>query len=148
MRQESLDLTFDDVNFGKRILVPDCNSRTKHTYVSFYDKEAEKILEEYRQKNRLGPVLFPVTWNAYHKAQRKVHRRTGVKVNPQILREWFCNEMGRLGVPDRYIDAFCGRVPRSILARHYTRAHSPERLKWIYDKAGLKVLAQSAGGGI
>jgi len=27
--------------------------------------------------------------------------------------------MGRLGVPDRYVDAFCGRVPRSVLARRY-----------------------------
>ncbi|MEM3506079.1 MAG: hypothetical protein QW589_01440 [Candidatus Bathyarchaeia archaeon] len=38
-----------------------------------------------------------------------------------------------------YVDAFCGRVPRSILAKHYTD-YSPERLKEIYDKAGLKVL--------
>jgi integrase len=139
-RQEILDLTFDDVDFGKRMLVPNRNSRTKHAYVSFYNEEAEKILEEYLQKNRLGPMLFPVTWNAYHKAQRKVYRRTGVKVNPQILRDWFCNEMGELSVPDRYIDAFCGRVPRSILARHYTD-YSPKRLKAIYDKANLKVLA-------
>jgi len=48
--------------------------------------------------------------------------------------------MGELGVPDRYIDAFCGRVPKSVLARHYTD-YSPERLKRIYDKAGLKVLS-------
>jgi len=40
---------------------------------------------------------------------------------------------------DRYVDAFCGRVPRSVLARHYTD-FSPERLKRVYDKAGLKVL--------
>ena len=52
---------------------------------------------------------------------------------------WFCNEMGRLGVPDRYVDAFCGRVPQSVLARHYTD-YSPERLKEIYDRAGLRVL--------
>jgi intergrase/recombinase len=48
--------------------------------------------------------------------------------------------MGRLGVPDRYVDAFCGRVPRSVLARHYTD-FSPEKLKEIYDKADLKVLS-------
>jgi len=35
--------------------------------------------------------------------------------------------MTDLGVPDRYIDAFCGRVPESIVARHYTD-YSPERL--------------------
>ena len=40
---------------------------------------------------------------------------------------------------DRYVDAFCGRVPRSVLARHYTD-FSPERLKRVYVKAGLMVL--------
>ena len=48
--------------------------------------------------------------------------------------------MGSLGISDRDIDAFCGRVPQSILARHYTD-YSPERLKEIYDKVGLKVLS-------
>lgn len=66
--------------------------------------------------------------------------KTGIKVSPQILRDWFCNEMGRLGVQDRYVDAFCGRVPQSVLARHYTD-YSPERLKEIYDRAGLRVLS-------
>jgi hypothetical protein len=46
--------------------------------------------------------------------------------------------MGRLGVPDRYVDAFCGRVLQSVLARHYTD-FSPERLKEIYDHAGLRI---------
>jgi len=45
-----------------------------------------------------------------------------------------------LGVLDRYVDAFCGRVPISVLARHYTD-YSPEKLKEIYDKAGLKALS-------
>lgn len=47
---------------------------------------------------------------------------------------------GRLVVPDRHVDAFCGRVPKSVLARHYTD-FSPERLKEIYEKANLKVLS-------
>jgi len=52
----------------------------------------------------------------------------------------FACEMGRLGVPDRYVDAFCGRVPQSVLARHYT-GFSPERLKEIYDQAGLVIFS-------
>ena len=47
--------------------------------------------------------------------------------------------MGRLGVADRHVDAFCGRVPKSVLARHYTD-FGPDRLKEIYDGTGLKVL--------
>jgi len=56
-----------------------------------------------------------------------------------FLKEWFCCEMGTLGVSDRYIDAFCGRTPKSVLARHYTD-YNPERLRHIYEKANLKVI--------
>jgi intergrase/recombinase len=49
--------------------------------------------------------------------------------------------MGRLGVPDRYVDAFCGRVPQSVLARHYTD-FSPERLKEIYDQACPRIFGE------
>jgi len=45
---------------------------------------------------------------------------SGIKITPKILRDWFACKMGELGVADRYVDAFCGRVPRSVLARHYT----------------------------
>jgi len=45
-----------------------------------------------------------------------------------------------MGVQDRYVDAFCGRTPKSVLARHYSD-YSPETLKEIYDEAGLKVLS-------
>lgn len=47
--------------------------------------------------------------------------------------------MAKLGVQDRYVDAFCGRVPRSILARHYAD-YSPERLREIYEEANLRLL--------
>jgi intergrase/recombinase len=44
-----------------------------------------------------------------------------------------------LGVSETYIDAFCGRVPKSVLARHYTD-FSPEKLKEIYAKGELKII--------
>jgi intergrase/recombinase len=66
-------------------------------------------------------------------------RRTWVRVTPQTLREWFCDELGRLGVPDRYVDAFCGRVPGSVLARRYSD-FSAQKLKDIYDQSNLRVL--------
>jgi len=46
-------------------------------------------------------------------------------------------------VPDKYVDAFCGRVARSVLARHHAD-YSPEKLKEIYNKAGLKVLSRTS----
>ena len=57
-------------------------------------------------------------------------RAAGITITPQIL---------RAGVPDRFVDVFQGRAPRSV-AKHYT-GKGLQRLKRIYDKAGLKVLS-------
>jgi intergrase/recombinase len=56
-----------------------------------------------------------------------------------VLRAWFSPEMGELGTPDRFIDIFQGRAPRSVLAKHYTGKRLL-RLKRIFDKANLKVI--------
>jgi len=40
------------------------------------------------------------------------------------------------------VDAFCGRIPRSVLARHYTD-YSPNVLKEIYDSAKLQILREN-----
>ena len=72
-------------------------------------------------------------------AFKKANKATGQRITPQVLRAWFCNELGELGVQDRYVDALCGRLPKSVLARHYTD-YSPEKLKRIYDRADLQVL--------
>jgi intergrase/recombinase len=55
------------------------------------------------------------------------------------LRDFFSQEMGKAFVPDRYIDIFQGRAPRSILAKHYN-PQGIRMLREIYDKANLKVL--------
>ena len=64
--------------------------------------------------------------------------KTGLNITPQKLRQWFCSEMMRLGVSESYVDAFCGRVPKSVLARHYTD-FSPEKLKEVYVKSEITV---------
>jgi len=38
------------------------------------------------------------------------------------------------------IAAFCGRIPRTVLAKHYL-GYSQDKLKAIYDKADMKILA-------
>ena len=62
-----------------------------------------------------------------------------MKITPQVLRRWFASEMASLGVDSSYIDAFAGRVPESVLEKHYLD-YSPRKLKQIYDDAGLTVL--------
>jgi len=66
-------------------------------------------------------------------------RRLGSRSLRRFLRAWFFDEMGRLGMPERYVDAFCGRAPKSVLARRYSD-FSSQKLKEIYKQANLRVL--------
>ena len=141
-RNEVLNLRYCDVDFNRRMITPLMKqSRTKHTWITFYNKEAEMVLNEHINTGEKDEKrkLFPVTETYFRKRCLKIEKRKGIKITPQVLREWFCSEMGSLGAPDRYVDAFCGRTPKSVLARHYTD-YSPRKLKEIYEKAGLKVL--------
>lgn len=142
-RNEVLRIRYCDVDFDKRMIVPIMRqSRTKHTWITFYNKEAERLISEYITNRQMVEKdrLFPVTETYFRKKCLKIEEKNGIRITPQILREWFCSEMGRLGVPDRYVDAFCGRTPKSVLARHYTD-YSPRKLKEIYDKVELKVFS-------
>ena len=53
-------------------------------------------------------------------------------------REQLKETYGNLDDPELE-DAFCGRVPKSVLARHYTD-YSLQRLKEIYDRTNLTIL--------
>jgi len=77
---------------------------------------------------------------AIGKELKKACKIAQVKVALLMLRVWFCNKMDELGVQDRCIDIFCGRASKSVLAKHYT-SREIQKLKSIYDRAGLKVLA-------
>ena len=143
-RGEVARLRVVDIDFKKRMVIPpNDGSRTKKTWVAFFNGETLEALRVY-----LGPFetldpqrkLFPVGETYFRKRCKEFYKETGIKITPQVLREFFASEMGRLGVPDRYVDAFCGRVPQSILARHYTD-FSPDKLKEIYEKANLRILS-------
>jgi len=140
---EVLSLIKDNVNFELRLLDSNGvhkNGTTKKSYFSFYNHECETILKEYLDtRTDDNPKLIPIDGRVIQNEFKKASLRSGIHISAQVLRDWFCQEMGELGVPDRFIDAFCGRTPKSVLARHYSD-YSPERLKAIYDKAGLKIL--------
>jgi len=119
---------------------------TKKSWVGFFNQEAYDALIQYLNECKNNPKcsnkvkLFTFTFRDKSTLWREARDKTGLAITPQILRDWFCCELGELGVQDRYVDAFCGRVPKSVLARHYTD-YNPERLKRIYDRANLKVLS-------
>ncbi|MHA1123805.1 MAG: integrase, partial [Candidatus Heimdallarchaeota archaeon] len=138
-KSELLNIAIDDIDFTNRMLIPAKRmSETKHSWVSFFNEEAESFLKKHLASLHNQAKLFSIGEKAVNKVFRRVSKRCDIRITTQMLREWFCCEMGRLGVPDRYVDAFCGRIPNSVLAKHYTD-YSPEKLQEIYEKANLKV---------
>jgi len=142
-RNELLNLTVDELDLENRTIIPKNAHKTgttKNSWVSCFNAEAQTYLRQYSANRATDDnKLFPETETAFRKAFNRANKKTGLHITPQVLRDWFCCQLGELGVPDRYVDAFCGRVPKSVLARHYTD-YSPDKLKRIYDKANLTVL--------
>jgi len=141
-RQEILSLKSDNIDFEKRMITPNNHlGETKKSWCSFYNEEAEQALNEYfaTKKHSRSKRIFPMQRQEVVELWKSAKEKTGLNITPQKLRQWFCSEMLRVGVSETYVDAFCGRAPRSIIAKHYLD-YSPERIKEIYDKANLKVL--------
>jgi integrase/recombinase XerD len=143
-RNELLSLTLDDLDLENRTIIPKSHTTgtTKNSWVSCFNEEAQTVLKRYLETRRVSDYdkrLFPVTEFAFRKAFDKANKKTYLHITPQLLRFWFANEMSRLGMSDRFIDALQGRTPRSVLARHYSD-FSVDRLKEAYDKAGLVLL--------
>jgi integrase len=142
-RDEILSLRPDDIDFDKRMITPSNHEgETKKSWVSFYNEEAEIVLKEYlaTKKHSRSMRLFPMQRQEVVELWKTARDKTSISITPQKLRQWFCSEMLRLGVSETYVDAFCGRVPKSVLARHYTD-YNPEKLREIYRKAGLELLS-------
>jgi integrase/recombinase XerD len=138
-RDEILSLKPEDIDFEKRMITPNNHlGETKKSWVSFYNEEAEKALKEYlaTKKQSRSDRLFPMQRDEVVELWKVAQDKTGMNITPQKLRQWFCSEMLRLGVSETYVDAFCGRVSKSVLARHYTD-FSPEKLRTIYKDAKL-----------
>lgn len=140
-RNDVFNLLKAEIDTEKRMIVKNNSSRTKLKWVTFYNEELAELLHPHLKtlngNNRRVFSLKEWKWKLYWD---RAKAKTGLDIKRKDLRDFFCIEMTELGVPDRYIDAFCGRVPKSVLARHYTD-YSPKKLKKIYDKAGLRILS-------
>jgi integrase len=138
-RNEVLGLQINDIELERRVCHPNHQSETKNAYFGFFNEECRVELKAWLEVKGVRSLrVFPISSERRYMPFKRARLKTGLEITPKVLRFWFANEMARLGVPDRFIDAFQGRIPRSVLARHYTD-YSLENLKQIYDKAGLKV---------
>ena len=137
---EILGLQKNQVNFETRTVIPMHFTRKKRSGIAFYNDETAVWIEKYLQtREDDSQRLFVVSDRQWKKIWKQASESAGVSVTSKVLRAWFSTEMGELGTPDRFIDIFQGRAPRSVLAKHYTGKRL-QRLKRIYDKANLKII--------
>ncbi len=115
-----------DIDKSNKMLIPKGhNGETKHSWISFYQTDFD--------------IIPKITVDGLSHIFLKTSKKCGVKINPHLLRSIFAREMSLKGVQPQYVDAFCGRIPQSVLARSYTD-YSPETLKEIYEKANINIL--------
>jgi integrase len=122
-KSEVWNLRKNDINRELRAIIPNCHSgETKHSGISFYNEEAEKVLEEYLERAGFESRerLFVIGHERFLKAWNKAREKSGVYLKPKDLRDFFSQEMGKALIPDRFIDIFQGRAPKNVLAKHYT----------------------------
>lgn len=130
----------DDVDFEMRCVKAKHDTRTKRAGVTFYNEECEEYLTKYlASRADDNKKLFRIGHRPFLRIWKKASDAAGFRIRPQILRKWHSTMLGELMVPDRFVDVFQGRAPRSVLAKHYT-GKGLERLKRIFGKANLKVL--------
>ena len=141
-RSEALGLRKNpDVDFKLRCIRSKHDTRTKKAGVTFYNEECEEHLQKYlSSRNDSDEKVFVISSKRFREVWDKVTEASGFRITPQVLRVWQATELGELGLPDRYVDVFQGRAPKSVLAKFYT-GKDLLRLKRIYDKAGLRVLS-------
>lgn len=117
----------------------------KYNWVSCFNQEARKFFQEYLETKNpsLNPEWEPFKASTFEPILSRewvqVSKKIGFRIHLHLLRKWFSDQMGLAGIPDRYVDAFQGRLPQTILARHYSD-YTPEKLIQIYKQANLKIL--------
>ena len=142
-KSEVWNLRKSEVNRELGCIIPNCHSgETKQSGISFYNKDAEAVFQEYLNKEKVlennNDKLFIIGHEKFLRAWKRAREKSGLTLKPKDLRDFFSREMGKALIPDRFMDIFQGRSLRSVLAKHYT-PQGIRLLREIYDKANLKV---------
>lgn len=110
---------------------------TKHSWISFVNQETMNFLNQYLDEISFdyedNLKLFTTSSRVVQKDFEKSSEQIGFKINPHMLRKIFTEKCTQAGIKDKYIDALCGRISKSVIAKHYTD-YSPDSLKREYKK--------------
>lgn len=135
---EILGLKIKDLNLELNMI--DASSihtgKTKSSRFSFMTEQASELLLEYLDECKLEDPdlhIFSISARTIQQDFKNASEQLGLDINPKLLRKVFADRCEKAGIEPKYIDAFCGRTPNSVLDKHYTD-YSPESMRQKYDK--------------
>ncbi|HWP78973.1 MAG TPA: tyrosine-type recombinase/integrase [Candidatus Nitrosotenuis sp.] len=111
---------------------------TKSSWISFITRQASEVLEDWLMtsdcdhEGEENHKIFCISDRTVQQAFKQASETLGISINPHLLRTIFTEKYNQAGIKDKYIDAFCGRVSHTVLAKHYTD-YSPDALRKQYD---------------
>jgi len=112
--------------------------QTKNSWISFVtehtlDHYVDFLISEGKLDKDKELQVFSISNRSVQDAFARVSEKTGISINPHLLRTVFTEKCTQVGIPEKYINAFCSRAPQSVIAKNYT-AYSHENLKRYYNK--------------
>ena len=135
---EIMKLRVKDIDFEIKMIDASeiHKGNTKHSYLSFVTEQTSEILFDYLDNNNklddLDLLLFDVSTRTIQKDFQNASLETGIEINPHMLRTVFTEKCTDAKIHEKYIDAFCGRTPKRIIAKHYSD-YSPDSMRKRYD---------------
>jgi len=109
---------------------------TKSSWISYFTSQTAMYLDSYISKkfeNVDDSILFDISYNSVQEAFQNTSYQTDIFIKPHLLRTVFSEKCTEAEIEGKYIDAFCGRIPKKVLESNYT-VYSPQSLRIQYDK--------------
>ena len=134
---EVLKLKESDIDFETKMIdASDIHKGdTKSAWISYITSQTADYLQSYieTEVNFSDDFeIFNMSYNTVQEAFKKASIKTGVFIKPHFLRTVFAEKCTQAGIEGKYIDAFCGRIPKKVLEANYT-VYSPQSLRNQYD---------------
>lgn len=139
---EVLSLRFKDMDIDEGMINASeiHKGDTKSAWVSFVTRQTADYLDAHVMSDEFqadesdygNSMLFTVSARSVQQAFKETAEMLGMTLNPHLLRTVFAEKCAQAGIKDKYINAFCGRVSKGILAKNYTD-YSPSALRRQYD---------------
>ncbi len=134
---EVLQILISNINFETHMIdASNVHSGvTKSSWISFVTSQTIQQIANFVKNNNLSfnSKLFSISERTAQQHFKDTSHLTDITINPHLLRTVFTEKCTIAKIPDKYIDAFCGRISDSMISKHYAD-YSPTKLKEQYCK--------------